>query len=157
MAIVVATRMHMRRFWFVPQFMLASFRIAWQAHRTPGFLGGRLRAEPGGGYWTLTVWDSGRAMAAFRDSGLHSRLAPMAARWADEAAFGIWPIDSARPPKWRDASASLAARPMFAALDRPSSAHREQRVRRARRFGFDIPIARSRAVATDGAKDPVAA
>jgi len=58
MAVVVATRMHVRRFWLVPLFLFASFRIAWQAARTPGFLGGRLRAEPGGGYWTITVWDS---------------------------------------------------------------------------------------------------
>jgi len=146
MAIVVATRMHIRRFWHVPRFLLGSMRVAWQAHRTPGFLGGRMRAEPGGGgYWTLTVWESGRAMAAFRDAGLHARLAPMAARWADEAVFGIWQCPDARAPEWRDAAARMAEHPNFAPLDRPAGAHREERVRRPRWFGLDLSIPRARA------------
>jgi hypothetical protein len=152
MAIVVATRMHVRRFWFVPAFMLASFRIAWQAARTPGFLGGRLRAEPSGTYWTLTVWQSGRAMAAFRDSGIHSRVAPKSAHWADEAVFGTWQSGTGRVPSWREASARTAGQPYFAPLEHPAPAHLAGRARPTRLIGFDIPIPRlRRARAADAA------
>ena len=90
MAVMVATRMAMRKRRFVPRFLLGSYAVARQARHSEGFLGGKLRAEPrGGAFWTLTVWDGGRDMAAFRDSGVHQRLAPMAAIWAREAVFGI--------------------------------------------------------------------
>jgi len=68
----------------------------------------------------------------------------MAARWADEAFFGIWQEDSKRRPTWRDASARVTAQPRFAPIDHPSRSHRERRVRPARLVGFDIPIPRLR-------------
>lgn len=62
MAVVVATRTKMHRARFLPKFLVANVRVAWQARRTPGFLGGRLRVEQGGAFWTLTAWQSGRDM-----------------------------------------------------------------------------------------------
>lgn len=140
MAVIVVNRMHLRRIRYIPQFMLASLRIARQAHRTPGFLGGRLRAEPGGGYWTLTIWRSMEDMAAFRDTGAHYSVVPKTGRWADEAVYGIWATDAAQRPSWRAAAAKVAEDPHFATLEHPSTAQREQRAPRAMLIGFDIRV-----------------
>jgi len=71
MILVVATRMKVRKVRYLPRFLQGSLAAARQAQRTPGFLDGRLRVERDGTFWTLTLWESGRDMTGFRDSGIH--------------------------------------------------------------------------------------
>jgi hypothetical protein len=150
MAVMVATRLKMSSARYVPRFLVGSFSVARQARRTPGFITGRLRAEPGGGFWTITVWESGLDMAVFRDSGVHAVLAPKLAGWADEAVFGVWNCEDVALPSWKSISQQVAEHPNFAPLDHPAPAHVAQHFKPSRRFGFDLPIPhprRRRAVA----------
>lgn len=140
MAVIVATRTKMHRARFLPKFLVANMRVAWQARRTPGFLGGRLRVEQGGAFWTLTAWESGRDMVGFRDSGAHETVMPRLAEWASEGAFGVWNTAESTVPHWDEASGHVATRATFVPLHHPSAAHESRIAARSRRFGVDIPI-----------------
>jgi hypothetical protein len=140
MAVVVATRMRVGKLQDVPRFLRGSLAAGRQASGSPGLLGGRLRAEMPGVYWTLTVWESGRDMAAFRDGGVHAILVPRLAGWASEAVFGVWTTDSTDVPSWAEAARRVAEQPNFAPLDNPSQTHQAERVTPARRRGLDLPI-----------------
>lgn len=140
MAVVVATRMKVGRLRDVPRFLRGSLAAGRQASKSPGLLGGRLRAELPGVYWTLTLWESGRDMAEFRDGGVHAILVPRLAGWASEAVFGVWTLDSSDVPSWAEAARRVAEQPNFAPLDNPSPSHRSGLVKPARRMGLDLPI-----------------
>lgn len=144
MAVVVATRMKVARWRDMPRFLRGSVAAGRQARRSSGLLAGRLRAEAGGVYWTLTVWDSPQDMHAFRDGGVHAILVPRLAGWASEAVFGVWTTDSRELPTWAEASRYIAEHPNFAPLDHPSEAHRDAQVIPARRMGLDLPLRPSR-------------
>ncbi len=144
MAVVVATRFKVRRSRYLPRFLAGSVAAARQARRSPGFVRGCLRAEPGGAYWTLTMWQSGRDMVTFRDTGTHAVLAPKLAVWADEAVFGVWNTDNSELPSWQDVGLRVSEHPNFAPLDHPGELHRARRFDPARRFGLDLPIPRPR-------------
>ncbi len=158
MTLVVATRMKVRKVRYLPRFLQGSLAAARQGQRTPGFLDGRLRAERDGTFWTLTLWESGRDMTGFRDSGIHAVLTRHLADWASEAAFGVWSTDSAELPAWDRASRQLAAHPRFPPFDAPAPAPRNRQAPTARRFGLDVPIPTRRtpdpAAGVSGAPQP---
>ena len=142
MAVVVATRMTVARQRWVLRFMAGSLAAARQAQRSPGFLAGRLRAELPGTFWTLTMWESGRDMLAFRDTGAHARVLPRLAGWASEAVFGVWNTDAAKLPGWAETARLIAERPNFAPLDNPGPAQLERRPVAPRAPGFILPLRR---------------
>lgn len=142
MAVVVVTRFAVRSGgrYLVP-FLRGSAAAAGQARKSPGFLSGRLRVEPGDGvFWTLTVWQTGRDMVAYRDSGVHAVLIPHLSEWASEAVFGVWNSSTGELPDWATASRKVAEHPNFATVAVPSDAHRARRFDPARGFGLDLPL-----------------
>src|SRR5580765_3611464 len=99
--IVVATRLTVRRARYLPGFLRGSFAVAWQASKSPGFVAGALRAEPSGPvFWTLTAWESSGAVARFRESGAHARVAGRLADWGGEGAIAVWTLDGTDLPSW---------------------------------------------------------
>jgi hypothetical protein len=145
MAVVVATRFTVRRARDLPRFLSGSMAAGRQARRSAGFVSGRLRVEPRSGvFWTLTAWESGRDMVAFRDSGVHAVLVPKLAAWAGEAVFGVWNSADRALPGWGEVSRRVAEHPNFAPLDYPAPAQRGRRFDPARRFGLELPMRRPR-------------
>jgi len=69
---VSVTRLRVRRFIDLPVFLWKTQLAKRQVIRVPGFLGGKLLVDGHRTYWTLTVWESDRAMKAYRGSGAHS-------------------------------------------------------------------------------------
>lgn len=153
MPVVTATRFRVSKGRYLPRFLKGSIDAARQARQSPGFLGGKLRAEPvGGAYWTLTVWQSGRDMVAFRDSGVHAVLMPKLAKWASEAIFGVWASETSELPGWDAVCRRVAEHPNFAALEHPTAAHLAQRFDPTSRLGFDLPIPRPGRIARVGSR-----
>ncbi len=145
MVVIVATRFTVRRQRDLPRFLAGSVAAGRQARRSAGFVFGKLRAEPRGGvFWTVTAWESGRDMIAFRDSGIHAVLVPKLAGWAGEAVFGVWNADGWALPGWAEVSRRVAEHPNFAPLDDPAAAHEARRFDPARRFGLDLRLRRPR-------------
>ncbi len=144
MAVAVATRFKVNRKRNLPRFLYGSLVATLQARRSPGFLAGQLRRDPGGAYWTLTLWQSGPDMVGFRDSGVHAVLVPRLAEWAGEAVLGVWNADDSALPSWDEVNRRVAEHPRFTTLDEPGPAHLARRFDPAHRFGLVAPIPRVR-------------
>lgn len=146
MPVVVVTRMAPSKPRFIPPFMMGSLRAAAQARRCPGYRAGALRVERGPVFWTLTVWQDGRHMAEYRDSGAHRALTPKMSQWGKEAAFAMWQSDSTALPSWEEAHRRLTERAKFSTLDSPTPAHTRQELPPGLRPGIvgPIPVPRAR-------------
>jgi hypothetical protein len=116
MPLAVGTRTLIRRRWRVP-FLWGSLRAAWQARRSPGYLGGSLRVMRGSEFWTLTFWRDGVTMHAFRESGTHGALMPKMSRWASQASTTAWKVEI--EPSWDEAFGRMADNPSWLAVQRP--------------------------------------
>lgn len=79
------TRLRVRSMRYLPSFLWQTFLIQRQAQRTPGFLGGRLLIDAHSTYWTLTAWETERAMKVFRGAAPHVRVMPRLVKLCDEA------------------------------------------------------------------------
>ena len=71
--------------------------------RSPGFIGGRLLIDAHRTFWTLTLWESEKAMRAFRGSGAHGAIMARLALWCDEASYAYWEAASSEVPAWPEA------------------------------------------------------
>ena len=94
-----------------------------QVMRAPGFLGGRLLVDAGRTFWTLTVWDSERAMKAFRGSEPHSKVMPRLMEWCDEASYAHWIPTEASVPPWPEAYEHLVSEARLSRVAHPSPNH----------------------------------
>ncbi|MES1200185.1 MAG: DUF3291 domain-containing protein [Pseudomonadota bacterium] len=95
---ISATRLHVRRLWFMPAFMSANEKIIAQLRAQRGFIAGKVLADRGLTFWTCTLWDSSQMMHSFRDSAAHGAYMPKLLDWCDEATVAQWRGDSI--PAW---------------------------------------------------------
>jgi hypothetical protein len=102
MPLVSVTRLRVRSFIYIPQFLWDSFRSVRQAERSTGFLGGRLLVNAKNVFWTMTVWKDEAAMNAYRTAGAHRKAMPKLLNWCNEAAVVHWTQDSSEIPLWRE-------------------------------------------------------
>ncbi len=68
---VSVTRLRVRSFVYLPHFLWYTFTIQRQAENAPGLIGVRLLVDSNRTYWTLTSWESEKAMQAFRGAVPH--------------------------------------------------------------------------------------
>jgi len=87
---VSVTRLRVRRFIDLPVFLWKTQLAKRQVIRVPGFLGGKTSGGWASHVLDLTVWESDRAMKAYRGSGAHSGVMPRLVEWCDEAAYTHW-------------------------------------------------------------------
>jgi hypothetical protein len=90
MAFVSVTRLRLRSFRFLPQFVYYTFRSTAQLRRSPGFLQGWAGNEAPFAFWTATAWASQEAMRAFRNGSPHLEAMKNLLHWCDEASFAHW-------------------------------------------------------------------
>ena len=121
------TRLRVRSLKFVPSFLWRNFLTERQVMRAPGFLGGRLLVDVRRTFWTLTVWESEKAMKAFRGSGAHGRVMPKLAHWCDEASYTHWESDRLDVPTWEEAYERLIGGARLSRVNRPSRDHEARR------------------------------
>ena len=100
MAIISVTRLHLRSLRFFPGFFWYTRRSIWQAKRTPGNLGVRVRKTKGLAFWTLAMWRDNQAIRAFVPASPHREAMQKLPHWCDEAAFADWEQDTADWPSW---------------------------------------------------------
>lgn len=120
---VSVTRLRVRRFIFLPPFLWRTQFAKRQARRASGFLGGRLLVDARRVYWTLTAWESERAMKAYRGSGAHGGVMPRLAEWCDEAVYAHWESTDAAIPSWPEAYERLMNSGKLSRVAHPSPAH----------------------------------
>jgi Domain of unknown function (DUF3291) len=121
------TRLRVRSLRYFLPFVLRTFQTNRQVSRAAGFLGGRLLVDAHLTFWTLTVWESERAMKSFRGSGAHARVMPRLAHWCDEASYAHWTPTDSSVPTWPEAYEHLVAEGKLSRVDHPSPDHEARR------------------------------
>jgi hypothetical protein len=128
MAFISVTRLRVRSFRYLPEFLWDTFQSVRQAERSSGFLGGRLLVNSGLVFWTMTAWQNDSAMNAFRTGGAHRRTMPKLLDWCDEAAVVHWTQDSAEIPLWPEAQRHMAEEGRPSKVKHPSLAQTSRHV-----------------------------
>jgi len=90
MVFISVTRLRVRSFIYLPQFLRDAFKSMRQVGRSSGFLGGRLLVNAKNVFWTMTAWKDEAAMNAYRTGGAHRTAMPKLLDWCDEAAVVHW-------------------------------------------------------------------
>lgn len=121
------TRLRVRAFAYLPAFLWMTFRSQRQVSRAEGFAGGKLLVDFHRTYWTLTVWESERAIKQFRGSGAHGEVMPKLATWCDEASYAHWTIADAEVPSWPEAYTHLVSEGHLSRVEHPSPDHAARR------------------------------
>lgn len=117
------TRLRVRSIRFLLAFLWQTFLTQRQVVRAAGFLGGRLLIDAHWTFWTLTVWESEKAMKSFRGSGSHAKVMSRLAEWCDEAAYAHWIATDASIPCWPEAYERLVAEGKLSRVEHPSRDH----------------------------------
>jgi hypothetical protein len=103
--IALLSYLPLRSYFKIPLF----FRFTYEVHRqmlaTPGAVGYTLRAKLlSRQFWTLSVWESDRALMEFVAKVPHGKIRKALASHMGATAFTRWNIpDSDIPPRWEDA------------------------------------------------------
>ncbi len=117
------TRLRVRSVKYIPAFVWKTFLSQRQVVRAPGFLGGSLLIDAHRTFWTLTVWESERAMKAFRGSAPHAQVMPRLVEWCDEASYAHWTPTDASVPTWPAAYEHLLGVGHLSRVAHPSRDH----------------------------------
>jgi hypothetical protein len=117
------TRLRVRSVRYLPAFVWATFRSQRQGVHASGFLGGRLLLDAHRTFWTLTLWESERAMKAFRGTAPHAKVMPRLVEWCDEASYAHWSPTTESVPSWPEAYEYLVAEGRLSRVAHPSPAH----------------------------------
>ena len=129
---VSVMRLRVRSLRYVLSFFWRNFLAKRQVVRAPGFIGGRLLVDARLTFWTLTVWESEKAMKGFRGSDAHAAVMPLLARWCDEASYAHWHSTSAEVPTWLEAYEHLQAEGRLSRVEHPSPEHEARHFRAPR-------------------------
>jgi hypothetical protein len=103
MAVVSVTRLRLRSFRFLPQFLWANFLVKRQIVKAPGLRRARLFVDARLTFWTMTAWNDAASMRSFRDSGAHKRAMPRLVNWCSESTSVHWDQESDELPGWKHA------------------------------------------------------
>jgi quinol monooxygenase YgiN len=95
----------LKRYRKIQRFLQFTFQIQRQLSATPGAIGYSLRAKPlSRKFWTLSVWESERALTDFVNKVPHGEVMKALAPYMETTKFTRWEIaGSAIPPNWDDA------------------------------------------------------
>ena len=137
MPFVSITRLRVRRWRYLPGFLLYALASTLQARRASGNLAVSVLNDADFAFWTRSMWTDEAAMRAFMRSGAHRRVMPRLIDWCDEASVAHWIQDAAELPPWPEAHRRLQTEGRRSRVRVPSG--RQQR--------FEIPAPRTGGVA----------
>jgi hypothetical protein len=128
MALISVTRLRVRSFIYLPQFLWEAFKSMRQAERSVGFLGGRLLVNSKKVFWTMTAWKDEAAMNAYRGGGAHRRAMPKLLNWCNEAAVVHWTQESSEIPVWQEVQQRMAGGGKLSKVNHPSPAQASNQI-----------------------------
>jgi hypothetical protein len=123
MAVISITRLRIRGWRFLPQFVVASLRCAKQAAAADGNLHAALFIDRHLAFWTSTSWTSEAAMKAFMLASPHGPIMRKLLNWCDEASLVHWTQERDALPDWSEAHRRLAAEGRPSKVNHPTPAH----------------------------------
>jgi hypothetical protein len=123
MALISITRLRIRRWWFLPQFVFESLRSSKQAARADGNIHVALLRDRHLTFWTATSWTDEAAMKAFMHARPHGPVMRKLLEWCDEASLVHWTQDGGELPAWDEAHRRLEQQGRASKVHHPSAAH----------------------------------
>jgi heme-degrading monooxygenase HmoA len=124
MAFVSATRLRLRKWYFVPEFVVRAGLSLRQARRAEGCLGARVLNEAQRTFWTCTAWRDEPAMRAYMRAGAHAGAMTKLLDWCDEASVVHWTQGDAALPSWEEVHRRMQEDGRRSKVRYPSEAHR---------------------------------
>jgi hypothetical protein len=124
---ISATRLRIRSAVVLLPFVWRTFQSQRQVVRASGFRGGRLLVDSKRTFWTLTAWETEKAMRDFRSSGAHQNVMPRLVDWCDEASVVHWTSESSEIPSWPEAVERMRRDGRASRVERPSPDHEARR------------------------------
>ncbi|MEU6554177.1 DUF3291 domain-containing protein [Streptomyces sp. NPDC046915] len=102
---VFASRFETRTLWGALRFLVRTPAVWRQVSGAPGAYGASLKARPfRRTFWTLSAWESPRALKAFATSGSHAPTSRGLASQMRDVKFATWTTTSADLPlSWEEA------------------------------------------------------
>jgi hypothetical protein len=128
MVVISVTRLRLRSFRFLPQFVWLALLSGVQAKRTRGNMKATGLRDSHLTFWTLTVWTDEDSMRAFMLSGAHKRAMPKLLDWCDEASVVHWHQDTAELPSWAEAHRRMVEEGRLSRVRHPSDSQRANRI-----------------------------
>jgi hypothetical protein len=103
--IALLSYLPLRKYSKMPLFFRYSAQINAQLRATPGAIGYAMRAKIfTRRFWTLSVWDSDKALMEFVAEVPHGEAMQKIAPYMDKTNFWRWKLPSTEiPPRWDDA------------------------------------------------------
>jgi len=132
MPFVSITRLQVRSWRYLPEFLIQALRAARQAKLAAGSLAVSVLRDDDRAFWTRTVWDDEAAMRSFMRSGVHRRIMARLPEWCDEASLTHWVQDANEPPSWTEAHQRLQQEGRRSRVSYPSDAQRRFEIRKPR-------------------------
>jgi heme-degrading monooxygenase HmoA len=126
--VVSITRLRVRRWWYLPAFVLTAIRSAKQAAAAEGNLAAALLRDRNRVFWTATAWASDAALKAFMHTPPHGPAMRKLLEWCDEASLVRWAQETAALPSWDEAHRRLQQDGRPSKVNHPSDAHTAFRV-----------------------------
>jgi len=109
--LAMATFIELRSIRSLPRFEWYTQRVHRQLGRTPGLIGYSFRGQFPFRYWTLSAWESGRALNGFVKAGSHRTGMTSLVRVMREFQQVHWKVTGAALPlSWADGLQRLTAR-----------------------------------------------
>jgi hypothetical protein len=135
MPFVSITRLRVRRWRYVPQFLFQSIRAARQTRRAAGSLSVSFLRDADRAFWTRSVWRNEAVMRSFMQAGVHRRIMVRLPEWCDEAALVHWVRGAEEPPSWAEAHRRLQQEGRRSRVNHPTEAQRRFEIREPRTSG----------------------
>lgn len=123
MPFVSITRLRVRKWLYLPAFVVQTLRIARQAAKAEGSLAVKLFRDRRSAFWTATVWSSEPSMKAFMHAKPHGPTMRSLLEWCDEAALVHWEQAGAELPTWQEAHSRIQRDGRPSKVYHPSAAH----------------------------------
>ena len=130
MSTVSVTRLRVRSWKFLPQFLFHTIRSAWQVKKASGAQSATLLRQDWRTYWTRTIWTDEAAMRKFMISGNHRVAMPTLLYICDEASVGRWDQHDSTRPSWDEVHRRMQQEGRPSKVKHPSAAH----------MAFQIPV-----------------
>ncbi|MGA9024256.1 MAG: DUF3291 domain-containing protein [Terracidiphilus sp.] len=123
MMFVSLTRLRIRSFRFLPQFLFHMVCTLRQVRKANGFQRGMLLADRHRAFWTLTGWSDETSMREYMSAGAHKTVMPRLLNWCDEASVAHWTQSEQELPSWDEADRRMRESGRPSKVRNPSPSH----------------------------------
>jgi hypothetical protein len=123
MYFVSITRLRLRNLINLPAFIIANEASIRSIKNINGFISGKELVDKKLTFWTVTVWESDKAMKYFRNDEPHKKAMRKLSDWCDEGAYAHWLQEEAIIPAWDVLHKKLMTEGKITKLKKPSAQH----------------------------------